>query len=137
MAWRNVKLHYSEMDKTIVSQDILLQVKNRIGGRCASDTILFEFSKEISEKGRLNYLLKQDEKAFTKAFDYWRSKNVFSFEQLRNKIKIAQLSPVDCLSLAKELITVAEQQLRNSQEKASVLLNRCDILTAEISDDTK
>lgn len=137
MAWRNVKLHYSEMDKTIVSQDILLQVKNRIGGRCASDTILFEFSKEIIEKGRISFLLKQDEKAFTKAFDYWKSKNVFSFEQLRNKMKIARLSPIECLSLAKELITVAEQQLRNSQEKASVLLNRCETLAANLSDNSK
>ena len=51
-------------------------------------------------------------------------------------MKIAQLSPIECLSLAKELITVAEQQLRNSQEKASVLLNRCETLAANLSDDS-
>lgn len=124
------------MQKSFVAQDILLQVKSKIGGRCVSDTILIEFSKEITKNGRVSYLLKQDEKAFTKAFDYWKSKNVFSFEQLRNKMKIAQLSPIECLSLAKELITVAEQQLRNSQEKASVLLNRCETLAANLSDNS-
>ena len=125
------------MKKSFVAQDILLQVKSKIGSRCASDSILTEFSKEITKKGRVSFLLKQDEKAFTKAFDYWKSKNVFSFEQLRNKMKIAQLSPIECLSLAKELIAVAEHQLRNSQEKASVLLNRCESLAANLSDDSK
>lgn len=125
------------MDKTNVLQDILPQVKNRIGGRCASDTILIEFLKEISKDGRVGYLLKQDEKTFKKAYGYWKSKNVFSFDQLRKKMKMAQLSPIESLSLAKELISVAEQQLRNNQEIASVLLNRCDDLIAGLPDVTK
>lgn len=109
-------------------QEVLLQFKKRIGTSAISEATLIEFSTECIQNGRMQYLLKQDDKSLKKAFGYWKSKNVFNAEQLSKKISLASLSSDDCLSLAKVLIEKAVGQLKDTTARANALTERCAMI---------